>query len=87
MNIVAPPYIQGYGKTIRDLSKKAPLMGEERRKLNVTRLKIAKWSCESEGLPANVHNLRLTLGNDADEAFKYFTDYLKETGATSSGKR
>lgn len=87
MKTVVPPYIQGYSNTIQKLSKKAPLMGEERRRLNINRLKVAKWSCECEGLPANVLNLRQTLGPDADEAFKYFSDFVKESGSNPMAKR
>lgn len=83
MKKVIPPYIQGYSNTIQKLSKKQPLMGDERRLLNVNRLKIAKWSCECEGLPPNLYNLRQTLGADADEAFKYFSDFLKESGRSA----
>lgn len=68
-DINLPPNIENYAKIVSDLESQERLSGEQKKKLAISKLRIALWACKTEGMPITRYSLAEILGPDTAFVF------------------
>ncbi len=82
-----PPNIENYARIALDLQSRDRLSGEQKKKLALCKLRIALWSCTTEGIPVTRYSLAEILGPDTSFVFQHAQTALLEINWESEEDR